>query len=305
MQVFLRSGLLALALLFAVATPALASGKALWYSSSAYNPVAADISGVPDMNAMFEDDWSEWQLLTGSECSTGECAIGFTDPFMTPGGVQSCNGTGCYSYITDPTVCPPVGGVCILVYHQIFLSPDETQAFFGSLPVVPGGAIQPIWDRLQDGTQDPVQAARAILTFIHESYHNRLLSTDEALVNACALRDFGYWLSRDFQIPETTTTTVTVAQQQTQTKQLAYYVRVRVTHHKRLKNGKTRTSYTYKNVRHSKTVTTTTTTQVPQQQTIPNPLYQALVADAQAFYQSQPAPYNAGTCSAAPVDASA
>jgi hypothetical protein len=114
--------------------------------------------------------------------------------------------------------------VCIPVYHQIYLSPDEAQAFFGTLPVT-AATTQPIWARLEAGTQNPMQAARAIMVFIHESYHNRLLSADEGYVNACALRDFGYWLSRDFQIPATTTGTVTVPQQQTHSKQVAYYVR--------------------------------------------------------------------------------
>lgn len=285
----------------ATATPALASTKSLWHVTTTYNPLAADISGSPDMDATFEDDWSEWQVLTATDCLTGPCAIGFTYPFAPPGTVVTCDGSGCYSYTPNPTYCPPIAGVCISLYHHIYLSPDETQAFFGMLPLPAGGTFDPIWMRLQAGTQDPAQAARAIMTFIHENYHNRLMSSDEGLVNACALRDFPYWLSRDFQIPETVTTTVIVSQQQTQTKRVAEYQRVRVTHHKRLANGQIRRWYTYRRVLHYKSVTTTTTVQVPQQQTVPNPLYQTLVADAQAFYLSQPSPYNAGTCTAPPI----
>jgi len=293
-----RLSLVAVVVFFATVSSAFASSKALWHSSDVYNPIAADISGVADMNAMFEDDWTEWTMLSGTDCTTGQaCAIGFTNPFSSSGQVESCNGSGCYAYPTHPWDCPPVGGVCISIYHQIYLSPDEAQAFFGTLPIT-AATTQPIWTRLEAGTQDPMQAARAIMVFVHESYHNRLLSADEGYVNACALRDFGYWLSRDFQIPATTTGTVMVPQQQTHSKNVAYYVRVPVRHHRTLKNGKIKTWRTYKKVLRHKTVTTTTTVQVPEQQTVPNPLYQTLVADAQATYQSQPAPYNTGTCTA-------
>jgi hypothetical protein len=293
----LASTLVSVAFFFATVSSALASGKAFWYSSAAYNPIAADVSGIPDMNAMFEDDWNRWFLLTGSTCSGGPCVTGFTNPFAVPGQVASCNGIGCYTYYTHPMDCPPVGGICIYVYHQIYLSPDEAQAFFGALPV-PTPTFLPIWARLEAGIQDQMQAARAIMTFIHEGYHNRFMSSDEGFVNACALRDFGYWLSKDFQIPETTVTTVMVDQQQTETKRVAYWVRVPVIHHRRMKDGKIKTWRTFKKVRRYKTVTTTTTVKVPTAVTVPNPVYQTLLADAQAGYQSQPAPYNTGTCTA-------
>ena len=53
----------------------------------------------------------------------------------------------------------------------------------GSIPVDPSTS-SPIWTRLKTGTQDPMEAATSLLTFIHESYHLRYVSGDEGLVNA-------------------------------------------------------------------------------------------------------------------------
>jgi hypothetical protein len=241
-----------------------AASKNLWYGT--YDPIAQDISGYADMRALLEDDGNEWAtLLPGETCN--ECVLGFT-----------------YAFAPSTSA----------LYHLIFFAPKVTLALAGTLPLTETTPITPIWTRLQNGTQDPYQAAIAIMAFIHESYHNRLYSSDEGFVNACTLRDFGYWLSRDFQIPQTITSTVMVPQQQMQTKQVPYYARVK--HQKRLKNGRVKTWYTQ--VLRYKTVTTTVTVKVPQQQTNPNPTWTTLVADAQAFYQSQPYPYNVGTCTA-------
>jgi hypothetical protein len=287
----------ALVLLGAFVQPARASSKLLWWSNDTYTPIAQTISGVPDLVSLFEDDSGEWTLLTGTDCSPGgECALGFTNPFAVPGQVATCNGTGCYWYPNSPGACPPVGGICIAVYHRTYFFPGVTQAFFGAIPV-PTPTFQPIWIRLQNGTQDPYQAAIAILTFIHESYHNRLQSGDEQQVNACALQDFPYWLKTAFQIPDTITQTVMVSQPQQQQKRIRYYQRVRVVHHRRDAKGHLVTWYTYRKVVRYKTVTVTVTVQVPEQQTVPNPLYQTLVADAIDFRTNhQPPPYNDGPC---------
>ena len=125
-----------------------------------------------------------------------------------------------------------------------------------------------------------MEAAISIMTFIHENYHLRYVSGDEGLVNACALRDFPYWLSNQFGIQATTT--VTVPQTVTRTKRVVRYRWIRVHHHRR-------------HVRYYKTIRYTVTVNV--QQTQPNPLYQTLVADAHTFYTSDQAPpYNTGTC---------
>jgi hypothetical protein len=244
------------------------TSKSLW-RTGIYDPIAQDISGYADMQADLEDDGNEWAtFLPGETCK--ECVLGFTYPFVSPTSA---------------------------VYHRFYLSPPVVLALAGTVPITATTPITPIWTRLQNGTQDPYKAAVAIMSFIHESYHNRLYSGDEGFVNACALRDFGYWLSKDFQIPQTTTTTVMVPQQQTTTKRVPYYARVK--HQKRLTSGTVKTWYT--RVLRYKTVTTTVSMRVPQQQTNPNPTWTTLVADAQSFYQSQPYPYNAGTCTAAPL----
>jgi hypothetical protein len=69
--------------------------------------------------------------------------------------------------------------------------------------------------------------ALALFTLVHEAYHLRLHSTDEGLVNACALRDFGLWLSHDFGVSAT------------------HRVRARVPHHRHRWHWVTRWSPLY------------------------------------------------------------
>jgi hypothetical protein len=65
----LRLGvLLSTVFFFVTVSSAFASGKVL-SSSAVYNPIAADISALPDMNAQFEDDWNEWALLAQTNCT--------------------------------------------------------------------------------------------------------------------------------------------------------------------------------------------------------------------------------------------
>jgi hypothetical protein len=223
------------------------ASKMLWRSP--YDAAAQAISGYPDTHADFEDNWTEWQsFLSDPSCPT--CVTGFTYPFVAP---------------TDP------------LYHQIFLSPEVSTAMLGGIPLP--STFSPIWARLGNGTQDPMEAAISILTFIHENYHLRFVSGDEGLVNACALRDFPYWLSNQFEIPATNT--VTVPQTVTRTKRVVRYRWTRIHHHRR-------------HVRYHKTIRYTVTVNVARTQ--PNQLYQTLVNDAHTVYASQPAPYNTGTC---------
>jgi hypothetical protein len=82
------------------------------------------------------------------------------------------------------------------LYHVIFLAP-------------------PIWstlDQIDSGGIDSVpraDAARAILTLIHEAYHQRLYSGDESRVNACALGDFGSTIQSQFGVSPTVEQIVT------------------------------------------------------------------------------------------------
>jgi hypothetical protein len=249
---------IALALLCFAGTAA-AAAKTVW-TSQTYAPLVQEMSGVPDEQLDLEDDATDWLAVTQSPDAAD--ILGFTCPF-------------------DLTV----GDVC---YHRIFVAPLVTQQLYGTIPISTSGTYQPIWARLQSGTEDPFDGAMAIMTLIHEAYHNRLQSSDESLVNTCALRDFGYWLSKDFQVPATVTTTTNVQSRQ------AHRKRTRLRHHRRV-HGRMRTWYTHKWVTRYRTVT------VPQTAESPNPLYGTLVADAEAFYNSQPPPYNAGTCTAPPV----
>jgi hypothetical protein len=224
-----------------------AASSNLWLTP--YDAAAQAISGYPDTHADFEDDWTEWQTFL-SDPSCPQCVLGFTQPFLAP---------------TD------------LLYHRIFLSPQVTTAMLGAIPAPP--THSPIGTRLDNGTQDPMGAAISLMTFIHENYHLRFVSGDEGLVNACALRDFPYWLSTEFQIPATTT--VTVPKTVTRTRRVVRYRWRRIHHHRR------RVRY-FKRIRHTVTVYV--------QHTQPNSLHQTLVADAHTFYASQPVPYSTGTC---------
>jgi hypothetical protein len=247
-----------------LAPSALAAKKQFWFGP--YDKIGQDISGITDMQVLLEDDYAEWgQIESGFGVPPGEALLGFAAPSAASGSV---------------------------LYHRIFLAPQITLALQGILPLNPAGTgTSPIWDRINSGALTPHDAAIAILVVIHEAYHYRLNSGDEARVNACALRDMPNYLSSEFRIPATTTTTVQVPQMQTVTKRVPYYVTV--VSHKKV-NGKTLTVRT--KVRRFKTVTTQTTVIVPQTQTKPNPVFNNIMSEANAFRASQPPPYNAGTC---------
>ncbi|MFL5926551.1 MAG: hypothetical protein ACJ77E_06415 [Gaiellaceae bacterium] len=151
-------------------------------------------------------------------------------------------------------------------YHHIYLAP-------------------PIWSTLQQiasaGVESVSQqdAAQAILTLTHESYHLRLDSSDEGRVNACALRDFGSVLVNEFAVPQTV--------EQSRSAPVTSTVRVRQPAWQRI-HGKRVRRYVDRYV--SKTTYAESTA------TVANPTYDGLVAAAQSFVASQPPPYNSGTC---------
>ena len=153
------------------------------------------------------------------------------------------------------------------LYHRIFLAPP----IWSTLLQIDSGGIDSV---------SRADAAEAILTLTHEAYHQRLYSSDESRVNACALRDFGWVLVNEFGVSQTT--------QQTVTSPKTSYVRVR---HAvwRISKGKRVRRYVYRLVR--KTTYTSHTL------TVLNPGYGALVSAAEAFVASQPPPYNSGICS--------
>lgn len=170
------------------------------------------------------------------------------------------------------------------LYHAILLAPALDQTFV---------------DWLSSGTPagNEQMFAEAAMSLIHESYHWKLLSGDESSVNACALRDFGYYIAKDFAVPATITQMTTQQVAKRITKRIA--VTKLVVKKKRVKlNGRWVTRKVRQHVK--RYVLKTTTVHVPRsvQTTVANPLYDTLVADAQAFYNSQPPPYNAGSCPA-------
>jgi hypothetical protein len=257
MSWFLRLAVALAAL--ALSPAALAAGKQFW--SGPYDKIGEDISGVSDLQVVVEDDPAEWaQIEAAIGVPSGEALLGFAAPSAPP---------------DSP------------LYHQIFLAPDVTLALTGALPIDPNAPISWIWDRINSGALPPQSAALAILVFIHESYHYRLNSGDEARVNACALRDMPTYLSSEFHIPKTITTQV--PQTTTTTKKVPYYVTV-VTH-KRI-GGKVVT--VKKKVKRYKTVSVTATTTVTQTQE--NPTFDAIMNAATAIRASQPPPYNTGDC---------
>ena len=168
------------------------------------------------------------------------------------------------AYGNDVTV---LGFVCLndtepndWCYHRVFLGPVPTLTFIN-------------WSAGQTPTY--LDAAVAIMTVTHESIHYQKNSGDEGRVNACALQQFPGVIDRYFGIHPTVTKTVAVK------KGVRRKTRVRVRRHGRW-------VWFVKRLRHVVTVHV--------QRTVPNPDYVNLVQASQAFYASQPPPYNSGTC---------
>lgn len=168
------------------------------------------------------------------------------------------------------------------LYHAILLGPDSYPTWVA-------------WFSSGSPAGNESEFAIAAMTLIHESYHWKLLSTDESAVNACAIRDFGYYVSKNFNVPATLTQTTTQRVPRQVTKQVRVTRSVTV---KRRVKVKGRWTTRTKRVRVTTYVPRTTTVYVTTttQTTVANPLFQTLVADAQSFYNGQPPPYNSGTC---------
>jgi hypothetical protein len=195
-----------------------------------------------------EDDDAEWAQIL---CSLGQCD-----------GGENVLG---FTTIAVPPEHP--------WYHVLFLSRMTSLGL----------------EELLQGRQDDLWGETiGAFALIHEAYHQRLSSGDEGRVNACALRDFPYWLEYAFGVPQTVTTTMTTYETVAHTTTTTGYVwKWRRVHEKRQR------------VRVKVTVKTTRYVQVPQTTTAtaPNPTFQTMIANAQSFYSQQPAPYNTGTCS--------
>jgi hypothetical protein len=146
-------------------------------------------------------------------------------------------------------------------YHRVFLGPIPTQIYLNWF----NNNVAPTY----------IQAAALIMTMVHEANHYRLVSADEGRVNACALQQFPGVLGQYFQIYPTISKTVPV--KKTVWKWKWVWV------HRHGKRVKVR--------RHVRRVVTTYV-----QRTFQNPDYVNLVGASIAFYQSQPPPYNTGTC---------
>jgi hypothetical protein len=158
----------------------------------------------------------------------------------------------------------PIDGRWYSGYRTIWIAPSVDRALRDILA-----------NGLRQG-MDYYQAGRALLTLDHEAQHWRLYSGDEARVNACALADLPRMLSVDFGLPAQVQQSIQVPQ--------SYQVRVR----QRVRlHG--RYVYRYRWVTKTRYVWTS--------QSVDNPVMSGIVSGAQAFYRSQPYPYNAGTCS--------
>jgi hypothetical protein len=159
------------------------------------------------------------------------------------------------------------GFVCIyqtdpanFCYHDIFLGPVPTATFISWS----NGISPSYWD-----------AAVAIMTLTHEATHYKLFSSDEGRVNACALQEFPAVVDTYFGIHPTVTQTVAVNKTVYRTKKV--WVR---------RNGR--------RVRITRRVRSVKVVYV--EKSVANPVYATLIGAAQAFYNSQPPPYNSGTC---------
>jgi hypothetical protein len=145
-------------------------------------------------------------------------------------------------------------------YHRVLVSPGYWAALYGAAL---NGPERSGFDRST--------TALAIFTLTHEAYHFRLLSADEGLVNACALRAF----------PDVLTTRFGLSPTATRKEKRSVRVRVR----ERVKVGRRRMiRYRWK-ISHREVTTT-----------VPNPAYTELVADVEDFYRRQPPSYNSSAC---------
>ena len=172
------------------------------------------------------------------------------------------------------------------LYHAIFLGPTVQAALSA-------------W--LTSGTPagNEYEFAKAAMSLVHESFHWRLLSGDESTVNACALQWLPYYLTKDMNLPDTITQ-VTTEHVPTTTTRRVPVTKIVVSKQRVRVKGKWVVRTVRKPVTTYVVKTTTTYTDRQVSTVVANPVYTTVVANAQAFYTNQPAPYNSGTCSIAP-----
>ena len=102
-------------------------------------------------------------------------------------------------------------------------------------------------------------------------------------MNACALKNFPYYLEKDFGVPRTVAKTIQVPQRVKVTRKIRVAKRVKV-------KGTWVTRY------HVETRVSYITRYVTKTVSVDNVDFTNLVAAANLFYSKQPAPYNTGTC---------
>ncbi len=243
---------------------ALAARTDFW--GGPFDQLGQAISGVPDLQVLLEDNWDEWNSIQDQvEVPADERLLGFAAPDAPRGS---------------------------LLYHRIFLAPEITRSLVGTLPLNSAGTgMSSIASRVDSGVLSYRDAAVAILVVIHEAYHYRLMSGDESRVNACALRDMSLYLPKFDINPTRTKTTYTQSTKKTTVKVPHFAT---VVQRKRV-NGKLVTIH--KTVVRYETVTKTVAVAVPKTETEANPAFNGILDQAQAFRDSQPAPYNTGVCS--------
>lgn len=251
----MRRWTVAAAILFALAAPAAASATSTTSKSFWY--------------------WDRIDEISRDVSGLGDMHVTFDDndaewASLFPYGTDSANILGFVGLTYPP------------LYHRIIIGPRVYAAFSSYFAAgTPAG--------------NEYEFSIALMTLVHEAFHWRLFSGDESTVNACALKWSGYYLARDFNVPQT------VDQQTTEEVPVETTTEVPVVH---VKIVKARVKVSGKWVMRPKRVTTTTyrtkTTTTYETHltttTVANPLYTLILADTATFYSQQPPPYNAGTC---------
>jgi hypothetical protein len=230
---------LAVVMSLAVVGSANAASKQIWHMTG-LDQAASEIAGFP-ITVAASDNVAEWNALTGDDPNSAYQTLGFT-------------------YVNaDPSfwIYNPYDGYDYAAYHTVFLRPEIYETFHTGL-----------------AQATPYHAATALLTLDHESQHQKLHSSDEGRVNACALADLPRFTAK-WIVP---TTTQDVLVPQTYRAKVRYRANV---------HGRWVWRYRYVNkVRY-----------VTQMRTVANPAFTAVLDAAHDIYTNyQSAPYNTGTC---------
>lgn len=212
-----------------------------------YDGIARTISGVSDIRVLMEDDPNVWAA------NTDPGVLGFVCIYCGPGDGR---------------------------YHRIFVAPSVATALGLQAHVH-------WWDTLGNNPAPSRETVFALIAFVHESYHWRLLSTDESRVQACAIRDLPFWLENQFHVPSTVQQTQTVPQEVTRDVRTSY---------RALKKVKRKGKWVWVWVKRYQWETVTETVYVQQTVTLPNPVYAGVVNAANAIHAAEAPPYSGGTC---------